>query len=155
MGGKMRSLRTWALVMGGTRARILRGVEDGDGEEQVEDIHIAVEQHLRNFLTGNLGGDFPFGSGKRGFAIEPGIDPVLRDMQEFASSICDVLEQHRRAGDFTRLAIVAEQKMLGILRPQLTATLRQSIILELPMNLMALPEPDLRDRVLHLVRNNT
>ncbi|WP_102108041.1 host attachment protein [Oceaniglobus roseus] len=149
----MRSARTWALVMNGVRARILRGLEDTDGEDQIEIVHRAASMHLRDVLTDRAGRSFSSGSGGRRSAMEPGTDPILRDMQDFASDICEVLEQHRKAGAFARLAILVEPRMLGILRARMPAPLHESVVLERPMNLVALPEKELRERVLDLVRN--
>lgn len=143
MGGA----RTWALVMSGVRARILRGVEDADGEDQIELVSRAPSTHLRDIMADQAGRSFSSdGSGRRS-AMEPGGDPVLRDMQDFAADTADLLEKHRRAGDFQRLAVFAEPRMLGILRHEFPATLWATVFLDLPINLVSLPERELRDRV--------
>ena len=92
-------------------------------------------------------------SGRRS-ALEMGSDPILRDMHEFAGETADFLEKHRRAGDFARLAVFAQPKMLGILRKEFPATLWATVILDVPMNLIALSEGDLRARVIHEIRNH-
>ena len=135
----MNGSRTWALVMNGVRARILRGVANGDGEDHVEIVSRAALRHMRDMLARQTG---------------PGVDredtegdSVARDMQEFAAETGEVLEQHRRAGDFARLAVFAEPRMLAVLRAELPATLRKAVVLELPLNLITLPERELRQRV--------
>ena len=86
--------------------------------------------------------------------MEPGSDPVLREMQDFAKETAEVLDRHRQAGDFARLAVFAEPKMLGILRAECPAALWATVFLDLPTNLISLPERELRDRVLDHIRSN-
>lgn len=139
--------------MNGVRARILRGVEDADGEDTVELVSRASSTHLRDIMTDRAGRSYSSGSAGRRAAIEMGSDPILRDMQDFAEETAELLEKHRRAGDFARLAVFAEPKMLGILRKEFPATLWGAVFLDLPLNLIALPERDLRSRVLDAIRN--
>lgn len=142
-GNKMNGSRTWALVMNGVRARILRGVADGNGENPAEIVSRSSLTNLRGFLAMNTElDDLPdIGRG----AAES--DPVMRDMKDFAAETGAILERHRRAGDFARLAVFAEPRMLAILRTELPATLRRAIVLELPLNLITLPERELRERI--------
>lgn len=139
--------------MNGMRARILQGVEDSDGEETVELVSKASSTHLRDLMSDKAGRSFSSGSAGRRSAIEMGSDPILRDMQDFAGETADFLEKHRRAGDFARLAVFAEPKMLGILRKESPATLWATVFLDLPLNLIALSERALRERVLDEIHN--
>ena len=139
----MNGSRTWALVMNGVRARILRGVADGDGEEPYEIVSRAALRHLRDVLARKADPDDPSAIDRRHMEG----DPVVRDMQEFAAETGALLERHHRAGDFARLALFAEPRMLAILRSELPATLRRAIVLELPLNLVTLPEQELLQRV--------
>lgn len=150
MGGS----RTWALAMNGTRARILRGVEDSDGEDPVELVSRAHATHLRDIMSDQPGRSYSSGSIGRRSGIELGSDPILRDMQDFASETAEFLEKHRRAGDFARLAVFAEPKMLGILRKESPATLWATVILDRPLNLIALSERELRERVCNEIRDS-
>lgn len=145
---------TWALVMSGVRARILRGLEDADGTEPVEIVSRAASTHLRDILSDKPGRSFSSGSSGRRSAMEPGADAVHRDMQDFARETADLLERHHRKGEFVRLAVFAEPKMLGILRAEAPATLWRSVFLELPANLIALPERELRERVREQICSN-
>lgn len=142
------------LVMNGVRARILGGVQDGDGKDHVELVSRAPSTHLRGIMTDKPGRSFSSGATARRSAVEMGSDPILRDMQDFASETADLLEKHRRAGDFARLAVFAEPKMLGVLRKESPATLWATVFLALPLNLIALSERDLRSRVLDEIRNH-
>ena len=139
--------KTWALVTNGVRARILRGIEDGDSKEPIEINSKADSTHLRDILSDKSGRSFSSGDSGRRSGMEPGSDPILRDMQDFAHEILSVLETHLRAGRVSRLAVFAAPKMLGILRREMPPSLRQTVILERSANLINLPEADLRNVV--------
>ena len=151
----MRGLRTWALVMSGVRARILRDVEDAEADAPVELVSRATSTHLRDIQSDKPGRSFSSGSAGRRSAIEPGSDPIHRDMQDFAREAADYLERHRRAGDFTRLAVFAEPKMLGIVREEFPEALWATVVLDMPTNLIALEPRELRERVLEHVRSGS
>ena len=140
--------KTWALVCDGVRARILRDLEDGDWHDPIELVSKAKSTHLRDYLSDKAGRSFASGAGGRRSAMEPGSDPVLHDMQEFAQETLGVLEDHFRQGHLTRLAIFAAPKMLGILRREMPASLNSAVILESDLNLINLPEAELRDAVI-------
>lgn len=152
MGAFMAAVKTWALVMNGTRARVLRGLENGVSDATIELVSKAKSTHLRDILSDRSGRSFASdGSGRRS-AMEPGSDPIMRDMQDFASETIDFLERHRRAGDFQKLAILAAPRMLGILRREMPATLHDKVILEEPTNYITLPQTELRKAVLRLLK---
>lgn len=151
MGGS----RTWALVMNGVRARILRSLEEADGEAPVELASSASSTHLRDIMADKAGRSFSSDASGRRSAMEPGGDAVMRDMQDFAGETAEFLERHHRAGDFSRLAIFAEPKMLGIVRTEFPETLWSTVFMDVPMNLVSLPERELRERVRDHIQGNT
>ena len=144
----MAQSKTWALVTNGVHARILQGLEDGASDETIEIVSKADSTHLRDILSDKSGRSFASGSGGRRSAMEPGSDPILRDMQDFARSTLDVLEGHLRAGHLTRLAVFAAPKMLGILRREMPPAVGEVVFFEKDSNLIGLSEPDLRSAVL-------
>ncbi len=144
--------KTWALVTNGVRARILCGLEAGVSADSIELVSKASSTHLRDILSDKSGRSFASdGSGRRS-AMEPGSDPILRDMQDFAHETCDRLSRHLKAGDFRRLAIFSSPKMLGILRQCLPASLADTIIFERDSNLVGMPEHDLRAEVIRQIK---
>lgn len=151
----MARTKTWALVTNGVLARILRDLEDSDSGDPIEIVSKAESTHLRDILSDKSGRSFASGDSGRRSAMEPGSDPILHDMQGFARETLSVLEAHHRAGRFTRLAVLAAPKMLGVLREEMPSTLRKSIILEKDVNLINLPEADLRDAVLNAIGKET
>lgn len=140
--------RTWALVTNGVRARILRGLEDGDPQAPIELASEAPSTHLGDILPDRAGRSFSSDTSGRRAAMEPGSDPVQRAMQDFARRILSTLGDHQRAGRLTRLAIFAAPRMLGILRHEMPAHLAGIVILERDLNLINLPEAELREAVL-------
>lgn len=144
--------KTWALVTNGVRARILRTLEGDDGEDPIELISKAESTHLRDILSDKAGRSFASDASGRRSAMEPGSDPILRDMEDFSQETLAKLDGHLRAGHLTRLAIFASPKMLGILRRQMPASLRDVLILERDLNLINLPKADLRNAVIDALR---
>ena len=141
--------KTWALVTNGVRARILRGLEDGDHEEPIEIVSKADSTHLGEMMSDKSGRSFSSGSGGHRSEMEPGSDPIRRDMQDFAHETLSVLATHLRAAHFNRLAIFAAPKMLGIIRQEIPTSLQKAVVFESAANLINLPETD----VLDFVRN--
>ncbi len=144
--------KTWALVTNGVRARILRGLEDDDPAKTLELVSKAESPHLRDILSDRAGRSFASDASGRRSAMEPGSDPVMRDMQDFAQEALGTLEGHLRAGRMTRLAIFAAPKMLGILRREMPDSLGAAVILERDLNLINLPEAELRKAVIGELR---
>jgi len=131
-GVTMNDTRTWALFMNGVRARILRGLANVGGEEHVEIVSRASLRHIRDVLA-----ELSDPSDEEQKQAQS--NAVIRDMQDFAAETGEFLEQHRRAGDFARLAVFATPPMLAILRTELSATLRTAIVFEQEVNLINLP----------------
>ncbi len=144
--------KTWALVSDGVHARILRDLEGGYSQEPIELVSKAKSTHLRDYLSDKAGRSFASSAGGRRSAMEPGSDPVLRDMRDFAQVTLSLLENYFRKGHLTRLAIFAAPKMLGVLRREVPASLNSAVILERDLNLINLPEADLRDAVRRAIR---
>jgi protein required for attachment to host cells len=143
---------TWALVTNGVHARILRGLGDGAGEDTLELVSKADATRLRDLASDKPGRSFASDGAGRRSAMEPGSDPALRDMQDFAAETLGLLDDHFRAGRMTHLAIFAAPKMLGVLRREMPASLREAVILERDLNLANLSEADLRAHVIAALR---
>lgn len=144
--------KTWALVTNGTRARILRGLEADSPEHPLELISKAQSTHLRDLLSDKAGRSFASDASGRRSAMEPGSDPILRDMQDFGRETLATLDRHLRAGRLTRLAIFAAPKMLGILRREMPVSLGRIVVLERDLNLINLSETELREAVICALR---
>lgn len=144
--------KTWALVTNGVRARILPGLEGGAAQEPIEIVSKSASPHLREIMSDRAGRSFASDASGRRSAMEPGSDPILRDMQDFAQETLDLLAARREAGEFSRLAIFAAPKMLGILRRQMPQALRAAVFLERDLNLINLSAAELRETVTKAMR---
>ncbi|PWJ20577.1 host attachment protein [Jannaschia seohaensis] len=140
--------KTWALVTNGVHARLLSGLDGGEIADRMELFTKGESPHLRDILSDRPGRSFSSDASGRRSAMEPGSDPILSDMEEFAQETLDTLEAELRAGHLTRLAIFAAPKMLGVLRKKMPASLSDVLVLERDLNLINLPEAELRDAVI-------
>lgn len=144
------SARTWAVVMDGVRARILRRIDSVNGEEPVELVSKAGQLRMKAQMTRQQ----PPQPNGQPVAPETGSDPIGDDIQDFAHQTLSFLDAHHRRDDFERLAIFASPAMLRVLRLALPAGLKRSLMMDRPLNLIALPEGELRDRVRQLIQEN-
>jgi protein required for attachment to host cells len=145
--------RTWILVLNGARCRILRGVSGSVDEVPSELVLRSESRKLRDIMSDKPGRSFASMGGGRRSAMEYGSDPVAEDQREFIRQIIALLESHRRAGDFDKLAIFAEHDMLGQLREMMPQTLADLVIREVPKNLLHLSAQDLAEAVLRGLRD--
>ncbi len=79
--------------------------------------------------------------------MEYASDPVGEDQRDFVRQVIALLESHRRAGDFDRLAIFAEHDMLGQLREMMPKALADMVVREVPKNLLHLSAQELAEAV--------
>jgi protein required for attachment to host cells len=139
--------RTWALVVNGARCRILRGVS-GQVEDAPSELVLRSEsRNLRDIMADKPGRSFASMGGGRRSAMEYAGDPLAEDQRDFIRQIIALLESHRRAGDFDRLAIFAEHDMLGHLRQLMPQMLAGLVIREVPKNLLHLSAQELAETV--------
>ena len=139
--------KTWALVLNGTRCRILRGVS-GKGEDVPAELILRSEsRNLRDIMSDKPGRSFSSGGRGRRSAMEYSSNPVAEDQREFIRQIIALLESHRRAGDFDKLTIFAEHDILGQLRQMMPQTLADLVIREVAKNLLHLSPQDLAEAV--------
>ena len=107
--------RTWILLADGGTARIVR--------------------QLRSFAS----------TGSRRSAMEYHSDPVRDGHQAFARRLAGELSAHRRSDDFDRLVLVAEPRMLGMLRDAFDTRVKAAIIDEIDKDLVKMPRERLVD----------
>lgn len=141
----MKAKRTWVLVADGARARIIRQLHPKrEAEQQLDDLVFEIDhKQLGEVMSDRPGRSFA-SHGTRRSAMEYHSDPVQAQEEQFATSLIDTLVQHLAAGSFDALAIVAEPRMLGVLRQNLPASLRDLIAGEVAKDLTKLPALKLR-----------
>lgn len=128
--------RTWALVINGARCRIMRGVSARGHDALTELVLRSESRNLRDIMSDKPGRSFASMGGGRRSAMEYASDPVAEDQREFIRQVISLLESHRRASDFDRLAVFAEHDTLGHLRQMMPQTLADLVIREVPKNLL-------------------
>jgi protein required for attachment to host cells len=147
--------RTWALVINSAHCRVVRGVaakpEDALGELVLE----TEAKDLREIMSDKPGRSFASKGGGRRSAIEYASDPVAEHQRAFIRQALELLESHRRKGDFDKLAVFAEHDMLGHLRQLMPKSLRDTVIREVPKNLLHLSEHELSEVVARELKNGS
>jgi protein required for attachment to host cells len=143
------------LVINGIRCRILRGVSARGIDAPAELVLRSASRHLREIMTDkSCHPSTSVGRGRRSEIRHPG-HPVAEDQREFIRQVIALLESHRRAGEFDKLAIFAEHDLLRHLRQMLPPTLADLVIREVPKNLLHLSTEDLAEVVLREVTDGT
>lgn len=135
----------WFLVMDAGRARILRGLP-AHGEPAGPEIVLEGPVHrLGELLTDRPGRSFASdGSGRRS-SVEPGSDPVREERRAFVHRVLDVIETHRRSGDFATLSLIADPRTLGLLREAMSKELKGLVTYEVAKDLAGLTPAALVD----------
>jgi protein required for attachment to host cells len=138
--------RTWILLADGGTARIVRQLHpDRETGEQLQDLTFTHEvPHLRELMSDRPGRSFA-STGTRRSAMEYRSDPVRDTRQAFARRIAEELSAHRRSDDFDRLVLVAEPRMLGMLRDAFDTRVKAAIIDEIDKDLVRLSRERLVD----------
>lgn len=140
---------TWALVCSVSRARILRGLEPMPAPRPNDLKLRARQENLRAYVAGRIGPERP------GARAELAPLACLRaDERLFAAEIAALLDAHRLAGEFSRLAVISSPPMLTLLREEFPAGLRRTLVVELAMDLLREEEADLRRQVTRLVNGS-
>lgn len=135
--------RLWVLAMNSARARIIRGLRDNDSTDQTELVMRSEARKLRDLMADLPGRSFASKGGGRRSAMDYGSDPLAEDQRDFIRQVISLLESHRRADDFSELAVFAEHDVLGKIRQLMPDSLRARVIKEVPKNLLHLTAQDL------------
>lgn len=145
----MKTKTTWVLVANGARARVVRDLGTG-AEDRQEDLVFEIDhKQLREIMADRPGRSFA-SEGARRSAMEYRSDPVQEQEARFAATLLEQMEQRLAAGEFQQLAIVAEPRMLGVMRKKLSPTLRRAVVGEVAKDLTKLPERELLEAIAEL-----
>ena len=139
----LKSRRVWALAMNASRARIVRNIAGDPSDQSSELVIRSGAEHLREVMSDRPGRSFASSGTGRRSAMEYGSDPLAEDERRFVRQVVDMLDTHRRAGDFDTLAIFAEPSVLGRLRDEMPERLRAVTTCEVPKNYLQVPANDL------------
>jgi protein required for attachment to host cells len=125
---------TWILVADNSRARIFAAEKAASALEEISTLAFPEGRLHEGDLTTDKGGRSQApGAGAHG--INGDEAHKQENAERFASLICEDLEAARNQGRFSKLYIVAAPALLGQLRKQQSASLRQLVAGELDKNL--------------------
>lgn len=147
----MKAKVNWVLIADGSRARIVRQ-NDMNGETGAQSQDLVFEfdhKRLGEIMTDRPGRSFA-SEGVRRSAMEYRSEPEKDQEAHFANTLVDALERALHAHQFDQLSIIAEPRMLGIIRQKLSPGLREAVIAEVAKDLTKLPREELDTALAHL-----
>jgi protein required for attachment to host cells len=143
---------TWGLAIDGARARIVRDLEEElHGAPVPEELGLEVRPHKLGEIMSDRPGRGHASVGSARSAMEYASDPVREAERDFCEEVLWLLGSHHRRGDFDRLVVAAEPRMLGLLRDRRSREIEAATVAEVPKDLLHLSPSDLRDRLRELV----
>jgi hypothetical protein len=78
-------------------------------------------------------------------------DPEREAERDFCEEVLWLLGSHHRRGDFDRLVVAAEPRMLGLLRDRRSREIAAATVAEVPKDYLHLAPAELRARLRELV----
>jgi protein required for attachment to host cells len=159
---QMRRQRTWFLVADAGRARIVRTLKGGG--DALDELPVRWPHRKLCEMIADAPGRRVASVDRRSVASVDRrsvasvdrrrstacySDTIIEDMRSFAEALVSQLESHRLAGDFDRLVIVAQPRMIALIHVELSPPLRAVTFGEYPGDLARLPPQELRE---HLAR---
>ena len=143
---------TWGLAIDGSRARILRDLEDAThGQPLPEELSLEVRPERLGEIMADRPGRSHASTGTARSAMEYASDPVREAERDFCEEVLWLLGTHHRRGDFDRLVVAAEPRMLGLLRDRRSREIEAAMVAECAKDYTHLPPADLRARLRDLV----
>ncbi len=143
----MKPVITWVVLADGNSARFFRHEGPGKGLAPLPEL----DRSTKPLKAGDIMADKPgrsFSSSGHGrSALEPSTDPVEKIEADFAKGIADLLAEKLQGNAYQRLVIVAAPDSLGNIRKFLSAQVGETVIAELPKNLINTPVNDLPDHL--------
>jgi protein required for attachment to host cells len=143
---------TWGLAIDGARARIVRDLEVALHGAPIPE-ELGLETHAQRL--GDIMADRPgrghASVGSMRSAMEYASDPVREAERAFCEEALELLVTHLRKGDFDRLVVAAEPRMLGLLRDRRSREIAEATVAEVPKDYLKLSASDLRARLRDLV----
>ncbi|WP_158243231.1 baeRF12 domain-containing protein [Acidimangrovimonas sediminis] len=136
----------WILVMNTSRAQILRGIA-GNGPGRPRRLVLRAEQRRMAALLGAPEISLPVSPPRPATGRPIWLRAIEADQISFMKRVIDLLETHRVAGDFNRLAIFAAPKVLQRLRSAMPRRLRALVVAEIAENVVDLSYLAMRLRV--------
>jgi protein required for attachment to host cells len=143
---------TWGLAIDGARARIVRDLETNLHGLPIPE-ELGLEVHPRKL--GDIMSDRPGRSdatvGGARSEMDYASDPEREDDRAFCEEVLWLLGSHHRRGDFDRLVVAAEPRMLGLLRDRRSREIAAATVAEASKDYLHLAPAELRARLREIV----
>jgi protein required for attachment to host cells len=148
----MKGPETWVLVADAARARLLRADRAGRSFHLVrEEAHPTSRVKAGELMADRQGRSFDSSHSSSRHAMEPGTDPKRVEKRRFSAQLAQELDEAAAADRFDRLVLVAEPRMLGLLRQELPERVLARLDLEIAKDLAGLEGPALDERLAGLL----
>jgi protein required for attachment to host cells len=139
----MNHTRTWILIADGGCARVLTSTGAEHHFTEVPGLNFVAELPANHELGTERPGRSHESQGHVRHAIEPHVDKHAQLKRTFVAGVLDTLANKHLEGAFDRLIIVAPPAVLGMIRPELKARLRDVTVHEVDKDLTKTPNHEI------------
>jgi protein required for attachment to host cells len=138
----------WGLAIDGSRARILRDLEEkAHGQPLPDELGLEVHPRPLSEIMADRPGRGHASVGAARSAMEYTSDPVREAERAFCEEVLWLLGTHLRRGDFDQLVVAAAPRMLGHLRDRRSDDIAAATVAEIAKDYTHLTAADLRARL--------
>ncbi len=139
-------ITSWVLMLDSKKARILSRNKNGRLEDLGYEIGSEEVRTDSPSTRHDLGRSYDSVGGGR-HIIEPPTSDATQQRMAFAHIVSRFLDTSLKEGKYERLIIIAPQKMLGILRKDMSDAVRDVVDLEIDKNLMQVPIDEVQEQI--------
>ena len=136
--------RTWIVVADGVRARFFAQERPGSAIESTGDSDFVTQGLPDRDRFSDRPGRVHERVGQTRHAMEPPTSPKEKAKQVLAQDVARTIQKAFHEGEFDRLVLVAPPKTLGELRNSLDDHTRGCVIAELPKDISAFKDHEIR-----------
>jgi len=134
---------TWVIAADASRARIFEASASQPALHEIETfVHPEGRAQNRELKTDSAGRYFGKG-GPQAHTGGPSVDPAQHEMELFAKSMGEYLDQARSLNRFEVLYVFAPPKLLGLLRKNMSKTTTKLISETIPKDISWFDESEL------------
>jgi protein required for attachment to host cells len=136
----MKPTITWIVIADGDKAKIFEHEGPGKGLRAIKDLQFEQE-HLKaqEIMADKPGRGHSSASPGARSSMEYSSDPVHVRERKFVERLAETLNEKQQQGKFDRLVIAAAPTALGDLRPALSDKVKETILAEMPKDLVNVP----------------
>ena len=143
----MAMARMWVLVGESSRATLYAMVAKNGALEELACYDNAEARQHEQELTTDLPGQAFDGKGQGQHGLESKAGKKERSAVDFARSLCTVLDEGLRQGNYDQLVLCATPAFLGLLRQHLGPATGKCVAASINKNLVRASDEDIRQHV--------